>query len=72
MVPFVVISFEMFSKSETFPFVLESFKSVPSNNINPALSYPLYSSLLRPFIIIGYASLNPIYPTIPHIILRVN
>ena len=69
ILPFIVKpSCALASRSETLPFVLQTFiPDSSSYNITPALSYPLYSRRFNPLTTIGYASLWPIYPTIPHI-----
>ena len=56
-----------FSSTETFPvFFMVLIRPFFINDI-PAESYPLYSSLFKPFNNIGAAFLDPIYATIPHI-----
>ena len=72
MEPLLLFSvFNFASKSSTFPLVFVTLTFFPSYNAIPALSYPLYSRRLKPFIITDLASLCPMYPTIPHIILVV-
>ena len=48
-----------FSNSTTFPFFLKIFILFSFSNAIPALSYPRYSNLFNPSIIIGYACLFP-------------